>query len=128
MFFVSFSLFGLLYWVCVHVQVGLGLNVVFCFPKQHVDETHLQHEHINGTTWRTTIQSARNDSLLNGHSRVQLQHWRANCDMSLVVDAHSAAAYLCKYALESPRPVARQQRGFGAPWLIDLMIMMKCLP
>ena len=40
----------------------------------------------------------RNDPRLNNHQRVQLQGWRANCDIQPVIDYHACLAYLTKYA------------------------------
>ena len=35
---------------------------------------------------------------MNRHQRLQLQCWRANCDISIVLDYHSCLEYLTKYA------------------------------
>ena len=52
----------------------------------------------------------RNDTRLNNHQRLQLQGWRANCDIQVVVDYHACVEYLAKYASKGePRsPVLKQ--------------------
>ena len=40
----------------------------------------------------------RNNARLNNHQRLQLQGWRANCDIQVVVDYHACVEYLAKYA------------------------------
>ena len=40
----------------------------------------------------------RNDSRLNNHQRCQLQGWRANCDIQVVIDHYAYVEYLTKYA------------------------------
>ena len=41
--------------------------------------------------------TARNDPRLNHDQRLQLQGWRANCDINVVIDYHSCIEYLTKY-------------------------------
>lgn len=40
----------------------------------------------------------RNDPRLNNHQRLQLQGWRANCDIQVVIDYHASVEYHTKYA------------------------------
>ena len=40
----------------------------------------------------------RNDSQLNNHQQLQLQGWRANCDIQIVIDHYACVEYLTKYA------------------------------
>jgi len=47
------------------------------------------------------VTTKRNDSRLNNHQRLQLQGWRANCDIQLVVDYQACVEYLAKYAAKS---------------------------
>ena len=42
--------------------------------------------------------SLRNDSRLNNHQQLQLQGWRANCDIQVVIDHYACVEYLTKYA------------------------------
>ncbi len=52
----------------------------------------------------------RNDSRLNNHQHLQLQGWRANCDIQVVIDHYACVEYLTKYAAEGePRsPMLKQ--------------------
>ena len=56
----------------------------------------------------------RNDSRLNNYQRLQLQGWRANCDIQVVIDYHACIEYLVKYASKGePRsPVLKQAFTF----------------
>jgi hypothetical protein len=51
--------------------------------------------------------TARNDPLINTHSRIQLQGWRANVDLKPVLSTYAALQYISKYASKSePRSAA----------------------
>ncbi len=52
----------------------------------------------------------QNDSRLNTHQRFQLQEWRANCDIQVVIDHYACVEYLTKYVAKGePRsPMLRQ--------------------
>ena len=43
----------------------------------------------------------RNDSRVNRHQRLQLQSWRANCDIQPIIDNNACLEYLAKYASKS---------------------------
>ena len=42
--------------------------------------------------------TARNDLLINLHSRLQLQGWQVNVDLKPVLSIHAALQYISKYA------------------------------
>ena len=77
----------------------------FNFPFQHNEKTSLQFELIhskdNTPKYKIQVVTKRNDSRLNSHQRLQLQGWRANCDIQLVVDYQACVEYLTKYAAKS---------------------------
>ena len=54
----------------------------------------------------------RNDSRLNNHQQLQLQGWRANCDIQVVIEHYACVEYLdlTKYAAKGePRsPILKQ--------------------
>ena len=52
----------------------------------------------------------RNDTRLNNHQQLQLQGWRANCDIQVVIDHYACVEYLTKYAAKGePRsPMLKQ--------------------
>jgi hypothetical protein len=66
------------------------LKCRFHFPFDHCPRTKLEFEkiHTSGDNehYRAKIVTKRNDSRLNNHQRLQLQGWRANCDIQVVID------------------------------------------
>ncbi|GAV01485.1 hypothetical protein RvY_12191 [Ramazzottius varieornatus] len=71
----------------------------FHYPKNVRDVSALKRDEQG--TWQ--FLSGRNDPLLNGHNRVQLQTWRANCDWSAIVDVKALLRYVTKYASKSEK-------------------------
>ena len=71
----------------------------FKYPFDEFAKTHISFTKVNtkdgSEKYRAEIVTARNDPRLNRH-RVQLQGWRANCDISVVIDYHSCLEYLTK--------------------------------
>ena len=45
----------------------------------------------------------RNDSRVNRHQRLQLQSWRANCDIQPIIDYNACLEYLAKYASKAEK-------------------------
>ncbi len=90
------------------------LKCRFHFPFDHCPETKLEFEkiHTSGDNehYRAKIVTKRNDSRLNTHQRLQLQGWRANCDIQVVIDHYACVEYLTKYAAKGePRsPMLKQ--------------------
>ena len=74
----------------------------FNFPVEKNESTHVKFEKLktkNGeSNFRASIVSKRNDPRVNRHQRLQLQAWRANCDIQLILDHHACIEYLAKYA------------------------------
>ena len=74
----------------------------FNFPFEKNESTHVKFEKLktkNGeSNFRASIVSKRNDPRVNRHQRLQLQAWRANCDIQLILDHHACIEYLAKYA------------------------------
>ena len=77
----------------------------FNFPIESCNKTSLKFEQINSkdNTYKYKVQvvTKRNDTRLNNHQRLQLQGWRANCDIQVVIDYHACVEYLAKYAAKS---------------------------
>ncbi len=90
------------------------LKCRFHFPFDHCPQTKLEFEkiHTSGDNehYRAKIVTKRNDSRLNTHQRLQLQGWRANCDIQVVIDHYACVEYLTKYAAKGePRsPMLKQ--------------------
>ncbi|CAH3032686.1 unnamed protein product [Porites lobata] len=72
------------------------------FPFEPCVNTKLEFEPIHtkdgSTQYKAKIITKRNDSRLNNHQRLQLQGWRANCDIQVIIDYHACVEYLAKYA------------------------------
>ena len=78
------------------------LKCRFKFPFEPCLNTKLEFEPIHtkdgNTQYKAKIITKRNDPRLNNHQRFQLQGWRANCDIQVVLDYHACVEYLAKYA------------------------------
>ena len=70
----------------------------FDYPIDKCKKTHLEFEKVHtkdGTSrYKAKIVTARNDTRLNRHQCLQLQGWRANCDINIIIDYHSCVEYL----------------------------------
>ena len=90
------------------------LKCRFHFPFDLCSKTRLEFErvHTSGDNehYRAKIVTKRNDSRLNNHQQLQLQGWRANCDIQVVIDHYACVEYLTKYAAKGePRsPILKQ--------------------
>ena len=60
--------------------------------------------------YKVKVVTKRNDSRLNNHQRTQLQGWRADCDIQVIIDYHSCLEYIAKYASKAEKisSVARE--------------------
>jgi len=85
-------------------QNEADLKCRFKFPFEPCANTKLEFEPVhrnntsNTTQYKANIITKRNDPRLNNHQRLQLQGWRANCDIQPVIDYHACVEYLAKYA------------------------------
>ncbi|CAB4002039.1 Hypothetical predicted protein [Paramuricea clavata] len=90
------------------------LKCRFHFPFDISPKTKLEFEKIHSSSdnehYRAKIVTKRNDSRLNNHQQLQLQGWRANCDIQVVIDHYACVEYLTKYAAKGePRsPILKQ--------------------
>ena len=79
----------------------------FDFPIDTCSKTHINFEKVHtrdkSERYRAKIVTERDDSRLNRHQRLQLQGWRANCDINVVIDYHSCVEYLTKYASKAEK-------------------------
>ena len=86
----------------------------FHFAFDHCPQTRLEFEEIHSKgdiqQYRAKIVTKRNDSTSNNHQQVQLQGWRANCDIQVVIDHYACVEYVTKYAAKGePRsPMLKQ--------------------
>ena len=83
-------------------QVNKDLQCRFNYPVDFCDRTKLIFEPVHTKDkilqYKGKIVTRRNDTRLNNHQRIQLQGWRANCDIQVVIDHHACVEYLSKYA------------------------------
>ena len=49
------------------------------------------------------VVTKHNDNRLNNNQRLQLQEWRANCDIQVIIDYHSCLEYIAKYASKAEK-------------------------
>ena len=74
----------------------------FNFPMDTCSKTRLYFEEVhtkgNEPQYKAQIVTRRNYSRLNSHQQLQLQGWRANCDIQVVIDHNACVEYLTKYA------------------------------
>ena len=75
----------------------------FHFPKANQKRTEIVFSEISKDIVRADIVNSRNDPYMNIHNRTMLQHWRANVDIQLILDAHAAMSYMVKYASKAER-------------------------
>ena len=80
------------------------LQCRFKYPFDLCETTTLVFEpvHTKDKTpqFKAKLVTKRNDSRVNNNQRIQLQGWRANCDIQVVIDHHKCVeyTYLSKYA------------------------------
>ena len=117
------------------------LRCRFNFPFQPCMTTRLEFEPIHSkdksTHYKVKIITKRNDPRLNNHQRLQLQGWRANCDIQVVIDYHACVEYLAKYASKGePRSsvmkdafncIVRHCNSDSSPTKLIKKIIMKSL-
>ena len=90
---------------CLRQNDKSGLECRFHFPVESTSDTKLEFEPINTRSgearYKATVVTKRNDPRLNPHQRLQLQGWRANCDIQIVIDYYACVEYLVKYTSKS---------------------------
>ena len=78
------------------------LECRFNFPFDDCGKTKIEFEQVHTKSgqqkYKAVIVTKRNDSRLNRHQPLQLQGWRANCDIQIIVDYQACLEYLVKYA------------------------------
>ena len=60
------------------------------------------------------LERDENDGSVNVHNRMQLQYWRANCDLQVILDAHACIEYLTKYIGKPETKTKDRQRPLRA--------------
>lgn len=74
----------------------------FDYPKQCCDDTHIEYEQVcskdGSLHYKVKVVTKRNDTRQNNHQRLQLQGWRANGDIQVIIHYYSCLEYISKYA------------------------------
>ena len=68
--------------------------------------TYLRYNEVpmkGGKHFRVEIVTERNDPRVNRYQGIQLQGWRANCDIQLVIDHYACIEYLARYAAKAEK-------------------------
>ena len=97
-----------------HKSNDSELKCRFNFPYELCNETKLEFEPVHtkdkSVKYKVKLVTKRNDSRLNNHQRLQLQGWRRNCDIQVIIDMHACLEYITKYAAkgEPKSPVLKQ--------------------
>ena len=111
----------------------------FKYPFELQQKTFYNNEisRKNSIEVRPEIIARRNDSRLNRHQQTQLEGWRANCDIQLVIDHHACIEYLAKHAAKSEKMtsvardafvnVASKLSGSSSPKAAVRKLKMKCV-
>ncbi|CAB4010748.1 ATP-dependent DNA helicase PIF1 [Paramuricea clavata] len=85
-----------------HTKGSKDLKCRFNYPIDCSDKTELTVEQMytkdSSVHFKAKFITKRNDERLNNHQRIQLQGWRANCDIQVILDHHACVEYLSKYA------------------------------
>ena len=86
---------------CLREKDGCELCCRFNFPFDNCKKTRIDFEPVHTKSgqpkYKAVIVTKRNDSRLNRHQPLQLQGWRANCDIQIIVDYQACLEYLVKY-------------------------------
>ena len=92
------------------------LKCRFHFPFDYCPQTKLEFEKIHTSSdnehYRAKIVTKRNDARLNNHQ--QLQGWRANCDIQVVIDHYACVEYFTKYAAKGEPRSTMLTRAFNS--------------
>ena len=125
---------------CLKMDKDGNQKCRFNFPQDLYFETFVKYNEIvrkTGNEIRPELVWKRNDSRVNRHQQIQLQGWRANCDIQLIIDHHACIEYLAKYASKGEKmsSVARDAfvnvvsrlRDDSSPKSAIRKLMMKCV-
>ena len=108
-----------------------NLSCHFNYPKDLCEKNHLQFEEIHsndGTLhYRVKVNTKWDDTHINNHQRMQLQGWRANCDIQVILDYHSCLEYIAKYASKCEKLSSVAKEAYQGVPLHDLQFQYRQL-
>ena len=91
----------------------------YCRFHYPYDESHMTYikynkvSNIAGAQFRTEAAAERNVPRFNRHPQLQLQRWRANIDIQLIIDQYAYIKYLPKYAPKTEKISSMPGEAFG---------------
>ena len=125
---------------CLRVDSDGNQYCRFHYPFDIQDKTFIKYNENKrkiGSEITPEIVAKRNDSRVNRHQQLQLQGWRANCDIQLVIDHHACVEYLAKYAAKGEKMTSVARDAFvnvvsnlscdSSPKAAIRKLMMKCV-
>ena len=90
-----------------------NLQCKFNFPFEPCPCTKLQFEPIHSEK-EPNQYKVKIVTRLNNHQHLQLQGWRANCDIQVVNDYHACVEYLAKYASKGKPHSSAMKSAFNS--------------
>jgi hypothetical protein len=99
-----------------HSSKCLGCR--FGYPFELCTKTRLSFEKTKNGTVKATIAYKRNDPNINRHNRTMLEYWKANVDITIIIDYHAAVSYLTKY-ISKPESKGRQLESLFRAALVN---------
>ena len=105
---------------CLRYKQGFkDMQCRFSYPFALCPQTKLVFEPVHKNDYKSSqfkakIVTKRNDARLNNHQQIQLQGWRANCDIQVVIDQYACTQYLTKYAAKGEPKSAMLTETFGS--------------
>ena len=76
----------------------------FGFPFDICNETSIDFEVKKDGHVSCILTTKRNDEMCNKHNRIQLQYFRSNVDMQIILDWRACYNYISKYAAKANKP------------------------
>ena len=102
---------------CLREKDSSELCCRFNFPFDNCKKTRIDFEPVHTKSgqpkYKAIIVTKRNDSRLNRHQPLQLQGWRANCDIQIIVDYQACLEYLVKYTSKGEKASSVVNNAFS---------------
>ena len=78
----------------------------FYYPFEMNNKTYIKYNKVTSrgeSHFKPEIVTKRNDPRVNRHQQIQLQGWRDNYYIQLIIDHHACIEYLAKYASKAEK-------------------------
>ena len=73
----------------------------FGFHQNICTSTSIEFQEHKDGHYSVILNTKCNDEIMNKHNRLQIQTWRANCDMQLILDWRACLGYIAKCAAKA---------------------------